>query len=445
MHQNRLLPLITLFLGAGLIVQLSARPIQIPVKEYQLQNGLTVLLVPMANTDVMTMQMTVRVGSRNEVEFGKTGFAHFFEHMMFRGSKHYSRERRDEMIQQYGADANAWTSDDLTNYYITATVSALEPLLAMEADRFINLTYTKEDFQTEAGAILGEYNTGRSNPALTMSEALRAEAFQRHTYGHTVMGYYTDILAMPNQYEHSLEFFRRYYRPDNAILTIAGGIETGKTLALVKKYYGPWKPGYDPKPVPQEFTQHKSREIALTWSTQTNPQIWMAWKIPAYSDSNTIYQVLDVLREAQFSKWGELYKRLVIDEQILRSLRVESDRSRDPGLFTVQATLYDETLIDTVRTVISATLSQAGDHLTEAQLTRIKDHLYYAATMRLSDPANVAYQLLSFAQLTGDYRSLQRYYDQLEALDLSTIRTIQQRIFQPERLTIVTLKQEVHQ
>lgn len=445
MQQNRFLIRMALILALSSTTPLTARPFHIPVQEHQLQNGLTVLLVPMANTTVITMQMTVRVGSRNEVEFGKTGFAHFFEHMMFRGSKNYPRETRGEIIQKYGADANAWTSDDLTNYHITATVSALEPLLAMEADRFINLTYSKEDFQTEAGAILGEYNTGRTNPGLTMAEALRAKAFQRHTYGHTVMGFYTDILAMPNQYQHSLEFFRRYYRPDNAILTIAGGIDTIATLALVKKYYGPWQPGYNPKPVPQEYVQHETREVALTWPTQTNPQLWMAWKIPAYSDTNSLHQVLDVLQQAQFSAWGKLYKRLVVDEQILRSLRVEADRSRDPGLFIVRATLYDVTLMDSVRNVISTELSRAGDDLTAAQLARIKDHLYYAATMRLNDPGSVAYQLLAFAQLTGDYHSLQRYYDRLEALDLATIRTVQQRIFRPERLTVVTLRQEVHQ
>ncbi|MCF7796379.1 MAG: insulinase family protein [Lentisphaeria bacterium] len=445
MHRHHAIAITALLLVLTLFSDLTARPIEIPVKEYQLKNGLTVLLVPMPNTDVMTMQMTVRVGSRNEVEFGKTGFAHFFEHMMFRGSKNYSRERRDEIIQQYGADANAWTSDDLTNYFITATVSALEPLLAMESDRFINLTYSREDFQTEAGAILGEYNTGRSDPSLTLSETLRTTAFERHTYGHTVMGYHSDILAMPRQYEHSLDFFRRYYRPDNAILTIAGGIDVTETLGWVKKYYGPWKPGYNPKPVPQEFIQTETREAALTWPTRTNPQLWMAWKIPAYSDTNAINQVLDVLRESQFSQWGNLYKRLVIDEQIIQSLRVEADRSRDPGLFTVQATLYDATRMDSVHHVISQSLSQAGEQLTQEQFARIKDHLYYAATMRLNDPAGVAYLLLSFAQLTGDFHSLQRYYDQLDALDLSTVKTIARRIFKPERLTVVTLKQEVHQ
>ena len=445
MQYTKMFKRMGLLLFIGIFPLLAAAPFNLQVHEHQLDNGLTVLIVPMQNTEVMTIQVTMRVGSRNEVEFGKTGFAHFFEHMMFRGSKNYSRELRGEIIQQYGGDANAWTSEDLTNYHITATASALEPLLAMEADRFINLEYSKEDFQTEAGAILGEYNTGRSDPGLTMEEKLLDEAFHQHTYGHTVMGYYTDILAMPQQYRHSLEFFNRYYRPDNAILTIAGGIDPDQAYQLAKKYFGPWESGYNPKPVPQELPQHETRQVDVTWPTNTNPQLWLAWKIPAYSDSNSVYQVLSVLQQAQFSATGELYKRLVVDEQLLRRLRVDAGRHRDPNLFTVKAVLYDATNMDSVRNVITSTLTQAAESMTAEDLKRIKEHLHYAASMRLDDPSGVAYSLLSFAELTGDYHSYQRYYDRLDALDLATIKKIQTRIFRPERLNIVTLRQEVHQ
>src|SRR5262245_26200812 len=174
-----------------------------PMKTDRLPNGLTVVRVPFASNGMIAYYSAVRTGSRNEVEQGHTGFAHFFEHMMFKGTKKYPTGEREKMLGALGFDDNAYTSDDCTIYHSFGPSSGLEKLIEVESDRFANLDYTEQSFQTEAKAILGEYHKNASRPELKMEEALNAATFKKHTYGHTTLGYYDDIKAMPGKYEYS--------------------------------------------------------------------------------------------------------------------------------------------------------------------------------------------------------------------------------------------------
>src|SRR5210317_950497 len=131
-----------------------------------LDNGLRVVIVPTDYPDIVTIQIPVQTGARNEIEPGKTGFAHFFEHMMFRGTEQYPADVYSDILKKAGADQNAYTTDDYTNYHITFTKDDLEKVIEIEADRFQNLVYTEEMFRTEALAVKGEYLKNISNPIL---------------------------------------------------------------------------------------------------------------------------------------------------------------------------------------------------------------------------------------------------------------------------------------
>src|SRR3954447_6180330 len=148
-----------------------------PVKEKTLPNGLRVYAVAYDSPGLVAYYSVVRTGSRNEVEPGKSGFAHFFEHMMFRGTEKYSQEAYNAVIKEMGADSNAYTSDDLTVYHILAGKTALPKIAEIEADRFQHLTYKEPEFQKEARAVLGEYNKNASNPMEKMAEVLYDNAY----------------------------------------------------------------------------------------------------------------------------------------------------------------------------------------------------------------------------------------------------------------------------
>ena len=192
----------------------------------ELENGLKVVSVPLSNPNIISYYTIVRSGSRNEVEPGKSGFAHFFEHMMFKGTKQVPKAAYDDFLSRLGAGTNGFTSDDYTCYFVVfAGRENLEKVVRTEADRFINLVYSEEVIKTEAPVIEGEYYAGVSNPDRRLSELLRDTAFEKHSYKHTTLGFLKDIQDMPNQYEYSLLYKKRFYAPDHSILFVAGDFD----------------------------------------------------------------------------------------------------------------------------------------------------------------------------------------------------------------------------
>ena len=188
----------------------------------------------------MTLQIPVQTGSRNEVEKGKSGFAHFFEHMMFRGTEKYPSDAYTNMLKNAGASTNAYTTDDYTNYHITFTKPDLEKMIEVEADRFQNLNYSESAFRTEALAVKGEYLKDFSNPLIAAYNRVRSLSFSVHPYNHTTMGLVEDIEQMPEQMDYAKEFFGRWYRPEHTAVVIVGDVDPAATYSLVEKYWSDW-------------------------------------------------------------------------------------------------------------------------------------------------------------------------------------------------------------
>ena len=206
--------------------------------ESTLPNGLKVIVVPTGFPNIVSLQIPVQTGSRNEVEPGKSGFAHFFEHMMFRGTKAYPPEAYQDILTKAGARQNAYTTDDYTNYHTTFAKEDLETILKIEADRFQNLEYSARRFKTESRAVLGEYNKNSANPIQKLFEVQRDNAFNVHTYKHTTMGFLKDIEDMPNQFDYSKTFFDRWYRPEYTTVIVAGDVDRGRGPAARREVLG---------------------------------------------------------------------------------------------------------------------------------------------------------------------------------------------------------------
>src|SRR5438874_1182113 len=168
-----------------------------PASEKTLPNGLKVIVVPTGFPNIVSMYIPVQTGSRNEPEPGKSGFAHFFEHMMFRGTPTYPPEKFEAVMTKAGARSNANTSDDRTVYHVTFGKDDLAKMMEVQADRFMNLAYSEAAFKTEANAVLGEYNKNSASPVRKLIEVQRNNAYTTHTYKHTTMGFIKDIEDMP--------------------------------------------------------------------------------------------------------------------------------------------------------------------------------------------------------------------------------------------------------
>jgi len=414
-----------------------------PVTQRTLPNGLKVYVVNFDSPGLVAYYSVVRTGSRNEVEPGKSGFAHFFEHLMFRGSENYSAEKYNAVIKEMGADSNAFTSDDLTVYHILAGNAALPKIVEIEADRFQHLQYEDAKFQKEARAVLGEYNKNASNPIEKMVETLYDNAYTTHTYKHTTMGFLKDIENMPKELAYSRQFFDRYYRPENVILLVVGDADPEKVFRLVEKHYGEWKPGTKHPAVPAEPPQKKEKRAALTWKGATLPMLLEGYHTPAFSTTNVDVPTLDVLAELLFSERAPLYKRLVIKEQKVETLMGSNDPHVDPNLFSVLARIKKPGDLEYVEKTIHEEMARiAREGVDEKTLAEVLSHVKYAFAGQLSTADKTATTASSFLALTGDLDSMNAYFALFDKVTSADVKRVAATVFTPANRTVVTMKAE---
>ncbi len=444
-----------MFRYASLILITLAAALQLPaqgdaakvfpytINQVTLDNGLKIVSIPFDSPGIIAYYTVVRTGSRNEVEPGKSGFAHFFEHMMFRGTDKYSKDDFNKLLKSIGADNNANTSDDRTVYHTLASADALETIMDMESDRFMNLKYSEEDFKTEAGAILGEYNKNYSSPFMTIFEKLREAAYEGHTYKHTTMGFLRDIKDMPQQYQYSLEFFDRWYRPENCVVLVVGDFDQAKLVALAKQYYGPWKRGTYTLDVPVDPPQTEEKLINLPWKAKTLPIVSIGYHGPAFSDETRDMPAMDLLSQVVFSETSELFRKLVIEEQLVEFVQGSEGDSRDPGLFTIFTRVKDPKNIELVRSEIEKAITEAKEKPVSAErLQAIKSHLKYQFAMGLDNPDAVAANISHYIQLTGDPESVNRVYRLYDQITPDDIMSVAKKYFNATNRTTVILTQE---
>jgi zinc protease len=415
--------------------------IPFPSHARTLPNGLTVIVVPMPTDGLVAYWSIVRTGSRDEYEDGRTGFAHFFEHMMFRGTERFPSDVYNRIITTIGADANAYTTDDHTAYHLSMAAEDLEQVMELESDRFQRLSYAEAAFQTEAGAVYGEYRKSRMEPEFALYEELVGTAFERHPYGHTTMGYERDIAIMPTLYEYSREFFTRYYRPENTVLFVSGDVTPVNVFALAEKYYGGWQRGYVAPHIPVEPEQTAERRVDVGYDGQTLPLLQLAYKLPVYDPADRTRVAADLLADLSFGETSEAYRKLVLDEQVVEDLEAGAAYNRDPGLFEISARIKDAAKIDYVLGVIDATIAQSRAGAPDAQrLSDLQRRLRYGFLMGLQTPDSVAARVAPFVALHGDLRGLDRLYATYAVITPADVHAAAERYLHAERRTIGVLK-----
>lgn len=406
-----------------------------------LPNGLKVIMVPMESPGLVAYYSVVRTGSRDEVEPGKSGFAHFFEHMMFRGTKKYPGPVYDSLITSIGANANAYTTDDYTAFHLNFAKEDLERVIELESDRFQNLYYEKPDFQTEAGAVYGEYRKSITNPYSVLNEKMQDLAYDVHTYKHTTIGFEADIKAMPEQFEYSRSFFSRFYRPENVVLLIAGDIDPQATMKSIAKYYSGWKKGYVTPAVVPEPPQMAERTAEITYSGKTLPIIDIAYKGDAFDPLNKNYIAAVLLGDLAFGTNSELYKKLVIDEQKVQFLGSSIPTNRDAPLFEVYSMVKKLDDVNLVRDEVYRTLEQFKSKPVDVKkLNDLKKRNKYEFLMGLDTPDHVAGGLARTVAVTGGIEAVNQFYKQLETITADDIMKAAKNYFTPERRTVVVLK-----
>lgn len=410
------------------------------VQQTSLDNGLQVIVIPYDSPGTVAYYTVVRTGARDEVEEGHSGFAHFFEHMMFRGTERYSTDQYNEVMKRMGSNFNASTSFDVTIYEVTGPASELETVMDMEADRFQNLKYAEKDFRTEALAVLGEYNKNFSNPALPLREKLQGLAYEKHTYRHLPIGFLEDIQAMPGYYQYSLGFFNRFYRPENSTLVVVGDVEPRKVFDLARRYYGGWKRGYQKPAVLTEPPQKEAKKAHIDWPNPTRPYMMIGYHTPAFSTAAIDSAALDLIDELLFSDSAPLYQELVVEKQWVDNLSGSAGSMRDPGLFIIFTRAKSEDLLPKIKETIDRHIALLQkEPVDPKRLERTKSYLRNSFALALDTPDAVAAVAAEAIGLTGKVEDLNRLYEQYRKVTPADVQRLARETFQPQKETLVTL------
>lgn len=416
----------------------AARVFPYEYRRFELPNGLVSYLIDAGESGQVAYLSIVRTGSRDEVEEGKSGFAHFFEHMMFRGTEKYPDF--DKVMAEIGASRNAFTSSDMTVYYAVAGSEHLERMIDLESDRFMNLRYSEPDFRTEAGAVLGEYQQSATTPFGFLNERMRETAFDLHTYRHTTIGFEADVRAMPEGFQYSLDFHRRHYRPENVVLVIAGDFDFDAAERMIREYYTPWQPGYVAPEIPTEPAQTAPRERTVEFPGQTLPIVATSWRAPAWSATDRNAIATEVLGRVAFGPNSDLYRRLVIRERRVGSLGASFGLLRDPYLVSVLTAVLNPQDIEAVKGEVLATANRFREELVDARaLEDAKSNMKYGFLMGLETPQNIAFAMISPVVMTGGIEAVEDYYRTLDTITAEDVREAARRVLVDSSRTTVTM------
>ncbi len=413
-----------------------------PFKAYKktLDNDFKVIVIPLPNPGLVAYYSVVRTGSRDEYEPGHSGFAHFFEHMMFRGTEKFPSTVYDSIITRMGADSNAFTSNDLTVYQSVFAREDLEQVMEMESDRFQNLAYKEEDFKTESGAVLGELLQAKTSPRFLLQESLQDTAFEAHTYKHTTIGFEADVRAMPTMYEYSKSFYQRYYRPENVVLLICGDVVPDEVFPLAEKYYGKWQKGYVSPKITPEPEQQAPKSKTMTFKGKTLPTLALGYKGLGFDPTSKEYVALNLLEDIMFGETSDLYTRLILEEQKAESIRPYFGMNRDPGLNSVTIGIKKMEYAEDIKKAVADTIKKyQTEPMDKNKLEQLKSNLKYSFLMRLSGTDDVADALHRFIAVSGDIDAVDQFYETLGTITPGDIRQAAVKYFAENRKTEILL------
>jgi zinc protease len=367
-----------------------------------LANGLRVLLVPDRRVPSVAINVAYRVGGKDDPP-GRSGFAHLFEHLMFKGTSRTAAETMDRLTEDVGGYNNAFTSEDITNYYEVVPSNHLERLLWAEADRLASLTVNEENFATERDVVIGEYDQRiLAEPYGMLDELVNREAFAVHPYRRGVIGSPEELNAA--SLDDVVAFHATYYRPDNAVLVVAGDLDADETLAMVERWFGPIPTPVTPIPRVRvaEPPQTEERSFAYYAANVPLAAVEEAYHIPeaAHPDAAAL-DVLETLLGAGRS--SRLYTSLVYEQQVATSAYASADLRQQPGLFGVRVTCAGGVELATARAALSAELERLrAEPPGEAELARVRTQIASSVIRSRQTNGGVALELVRAVTERGD-------------------------------------------
>jgi zinc protease len=402
------------------------------ITEYQLGNGLRVLLFPDASRPKVTVNLTIFAGSRHE-GYGETGMAHLLEHMLFKGTP--THPDIPKALKERGAQFNGTTWLDRTNYYETLPASNenLEFAIKLEADRLVNSYVKGEDLATEMTVVRNEFEMGENSPENILSQRMMAVAYEWHNYGKSTIGNRSDIERVP--IDRLQAFYRKQYRPDNALLVVAGQFDEKKALEFIARDFGALPRPERPLDTPytEEPAQDGERLVTLRRVGDVGV-VGVAYHVPAGPHPEfPAVEVLNLILTSSPS--GRLYKALV-EAKKASGVQGSASALHDAGTLDIMAEVPKGKSLDEVRETILSVVERIGEQgVTAEEVERARQQLLKARDMAAADPNRVAIQLSDWAA-QGDWRLYFLNRDRIEKVSPEAVKSVAERYLRPSNRTI---------
>ena len=393
-----------------------------------LANGLTVIVHEDSSTPMAAVNVLYKVGARNE-DYDHTGFAHLFEHLMFGGSVNIPSY--DEPVQLAGGENNAFTNNDYTNYYLALPKENIETALWLESDRMLSLAFNEKSLEVQRKVVVEEFAQRYLNqPYGDIWLLLRPLAYEKHPYRWATIGRDIDHIRNATM-EQVRAFFDRYYKPENAILSIAGDIPAGRVFELVEKWFGPIPSGHTTADtIPAEPEQTSARRLEVRRPVPASV-IYIAFHMgPRLSREAVVCDVAsDILSNGTSSR---LYQRLVKESNLFSNVNAYISGDVDPGLFLVTGHVMEGVSLEAAEAALWHELEllkteTVGDYELEKVKNKFEANNLFGEINVLNKAMNLAY-----FEMLGDAAMINDEVAEHNSVTPAEIRETSQRIFRPE-------------
>ncbi len=407
------------------------------VFEYKLKNGLNILLLPDNRAPMIVSKLWYGVGSRDESP-GKTGIAHFLEHMMFKGTKKYGPKVFSNLIKKNGGSHNAFTSFDYTGYYEKLPSNKLELSIKLEADRMKNLKLDKKEFELERKVVLEERRSRTDdNPVNYLFEKLRQKSFTSHTYANPIIGWEKDLKKISLMNMKS--FYEKFYVPENATLVIVGDIEISETLRIIKKYFAQIKSnGNFKRKILIETSQQKERSISVKRNAAL-PYFAMAYHTPNWKHPDAaVLTLLEYILGG--GKSSRIYQRLVRQEGIALSAGADYRYlAYDPDLFYIYAQPSTGISVSKIKKVFFEELKKISTlNVSQKELKRAIKGIE-ASSIFSMDSHYYRAMMLGRSAVCGDWKIMKNYLKKIRKVTPEQMLKVARKYFNENNRTIAEL------
>jgi zinc protease len=416
----------------------ASRPPKLQYEITTLPNGLTVVLSEDHSTPIVHVQLVYHVGSKNERP-GRTGFAHLFEHLMFKGSKNVQPEAHTSMLASVGGQSNAYTTDDETVFWETVPAQYLPLTLWLEGDRMATLRIDKDTFANERDVVKEERRMRVDNqPYGRLNEIIYDQAFSVHPYKHATIGSMEDLEAA--SVEDVRDFYKTFYVPANATLVIVGDFEPSQALQLVNNYMGrvPKSDRVVPRDIPQEPPQTKEKRVTLQepWPL---PAVVVAYHVikDGNPDSYPLHIAAKVLSDGQTSR---IYQKLVYETQMAVAAFGSANLIEDPNLFYAVAIVAPGHTTEEVADALMRELDRLkSEPITAHELQRTKNQFARDYIMGRESNQQKAGQLSHAVVIHNDIKTADGEFDIFQNITVADVQRVAKTYFKPENRLVLTL------